>query len=149
MAISDLKLKCVQFFHIPFFRVYQCLYCVCAYAKHFIEKWNEIWYYIYVMKYIRMNDKRQATDEWKRVMKNEMKNEVSHFLALPFLHFFWMVLVCSQEAWSPFFSVNVRDRVFDLASQSDHAPFTYRHGSEKKMKYKYHAIYNMYKVTQR
>lgn len=38
-----------------------------------------------------------------------------------FLHFFWMVRVCTQDC-SPFFSDSVRERVLDLASHSVHGP---------------------------
>lgn len=43
---------------------------------------------------------------------------------LPFLHFFWIVFVCSHVFWSPFFRVRIRDLMFVLGSQSDHPPFT-------------------------
>ena len=49
-------------------------------------------------------------------------------MKLPFLHFFWMVLVGTQES-SPFFKVNVLDLVLDLASHSVHGPLAYRHES--------------------
>lgn len=41
-----------------------------------------------------------------------------------FLHFFWIVFVCSQVFWSPFFRVRIRDLMFVFGSQSDHVPFT-------------------------
>lgn len=47
----------------------------------------------------------------------------------PFLHFFCIVLVCSQDL-SPFLRLRVRDRVLVFASHSDHWPFTYLHDEE-------------------
>lgn len=46
-----------------------------------------------------------------------------------FLHFFWIVLVCSQDL-SPFLRFRVRDRKLVLESHSDHWPFTYLHDEE-------------------
>lgn len=47
----------------------------------------------------------------------------------PFLHFFCIVLVCSQDL-SPFLRLRVRDRVLVFESHSDHWPFTYLHDEE-------------------
>lgn len=44
-----------------------------------------------------------------------------------FLHFFCIVLVCSQDLLSPFLRFSVRDRVLVFESHSDHWPFTYLH----------------------
>lgn len=46
-----------------------------------------------------------------------------------FLHFFCIVLVCSQDL-SPFLRLRVRDRVLVFESHSDHWPFTYLHDEE-------------------
>lgn len=48
---------------------------------------------------------------------------------LPFLHFFCIVLVCSQDL-SPFLRLRVRDRMLVFESHSDHWPFTYLHDEE-------------------